>query len=218
MTRNAWLTPDSLPAQSTARAICIPDGNEWLAAFRGALLLLADERNWQQFGSVTESQAAEVWQDVFAAFVDRTCDVLPIGSSVWWYGAQDTIPDNWLLCDGAWLHENVWPDLFAVLGRTYGATAPFFALPNMLDKFQLGAGSRAPGDTGGETNHTLTIDEIPAHHHYTPGTLNSGANSDYAKAGDASQTRLFETTDTGGGLSHNNMPPYLVALPCIVAK
>lgn len=74
------------------------------------------------------------------------------------------------------------------------------------------------GTTGGEETHTLSGDEIPAHVHtyvdnhpnvvtvQSPmvGALESGTYMDvYANP-------ITEMTSaTGGGLAHNNMPPYL---------
>ena len=77
------------------------------------------------------------------------------------------------------------------------------------DTFLLAAGdSFAAGSTGGEVNHTLTIDEMPAHKH----GVGYGANttSGNAEIPVVSATRTSsETTSAGGGAAHNNMPPYL---------
>lgn len=70
------------------------------------------------------------------------------------------------------------------------------------------------GKTGGEKEHTLTIDEIPKH---TPEATNyniagSGivrvAQGDYANVGNPTGKIVFK--EIGGGQSHNNMPPYEV--------
>ena len=88
----------------------------------------------------------------------------------------------------------------------------------LKDRFLLGAGSTyTNGSTGGEASHTLTVNEMPSHSHPQYVTVSSGgslsANCDYdsyasGKARKSAQN--VSTGTTGGGNSHNNMPPYLV--------
>ena len=99
------------------------------------------------------------------------------------------------------------------------------------DTFLLAAGrTYAAGKTGGEASHTLTTEEMPSHGHnpanqagyygfitnsqkaFTVGDMGpqsgSGRYYPYAAAAfDISRNTL--TGATGGGNSHNNMPPYL---------
>lgn len=82
------------------------------------------------------------------------------------------------------------------------------------DRFLLAAGDTyTNGATGGEATHTLTETEMPSHtHEYTTNNRGSGSN----QAGRAyygtngGSTWQIQTTATGGGGAHNNMPPYLV--------
>ena len=129
---------------------------------------------------------------------------VPKGGIMMWSGAVSEVPDGWALCDG----DNDTPDL--------------------RDKFILVAGNQYPvGAQGGEAAHILTPSEMPAHHHMngvsddkplggdqsifvrgqSPQPSNTYAKGNVANTGG---NALYEgITDTvGGGLAHNNLPPY----------
>lgn len=86
------------------------------------------------------------------------------------------------------------------------------------DRFLLASGSRELGSIGGEEEHTLTINEMPAHVHDLDVVTNETTVS--APMDGATDIDLgivsFDTgevvsvTEVGGGKPHNNMPPYLV--------
>ena len=65
-----WLTPDSLPAEVRLVTLSIPDAPTWIAALRGALLLLADPANWEAAGSVSPEEAANRWFVVLLSLDD----------------------------------------------------------------------------------------------------------------------------------------------------
>ena len=79
------------------------------------------------------------------------------------------------------------------------------------DAFLLSAGDTyVAGTTGGEAEHTLTIDEMPRHRHTYSGRVAGGSISGW---GIERQNMNYEwiegTGDAGGSQPHNNMPPYL---------
>ena len=79
----------------------------------------------------------------------------PTGSIVMWSGAS--IIDGYLFCDGSLKNKTDYPDLFSILGNTYGTqTASQFYLPNLQDKFAIGKGSTYStlGATGGSATVT----------------------------------------------------------------
>lgn len=84
------------------------------------------------------------------------------------------------------------------------------------DVFLLSAGDTySAGLTGGEATHTLTVEEMPAHAHdlrdlginWSSGPFQYLAQ--FTNEG-SPKGRAMTTYDTGGGKSHNNMPPYQV--------
>lgn len=81
------------------------------------------------------------------------------------------------------------------------------------DAFLLSAGDTyAAGATGGEAEHTLTIDEMPSHSHelhMDKATSEGRYNDGYIGKGGYTTGNARYTNSTGGGLAHNNMPPYL---------
>ena len=80
-------------------------------------------------------------------------------------------------------------------------------------------GDYASGDTGGEVDHLLTIQEMPSHDHrcITDESLNVYGGPFESDVGPASghgyaYPFYYSFTGTkGGNRSHNNMPPYIVA-------
>ena len=99
------------------------------------------------------------------------------------------------------------------------------------DRFLLASGDTySAGSTGGEAQHTLTVDEMPSHRHlpYIDGNTSSdgfrlfmGADNWFNDAVGTSQFRVTgnystrykgseaNTNTVGGSKPHNNMPPYL---------
>ena len=79
------------------------------------------------------------------------------------------------------------------------------------DRFLLSAGEAyEAGDEGGESEVTLTIDEMPSHVHYDVRRMNGNGGSRSTGASQGDGTSTGETDPAGGGMPHNNMPPYMV--------
>lgn len=112
------------------------------------------------------------------------------------------------------------PDIVYPIGSIYISTtntspASLFGgtWEQIQDTFLLAAGSGyIAGSVGGESTHTLTIDEMPSHTHTYKttawvnkiGDIVDNNNSEYIDYGINRQTQA-----TGGSQPHNNMPPYL---------
>lgn len=71
------------------------------------------------------------------------------------------------------------------------------------------------GATGGESTHTLTVAEMPSHTHKDGTDGTTGFKATMVGSGASSAAVYFDantgrdTTATGGGQAHNNMPPYI---------
>lgn len=84
------------------------------------------------------------------------------------------------------------------------------------DKFLLATGDvYEAGSVGGESEHTLNIDEIPNHSHdFSDGAVTTTSNGTQVIAnnrifGSYNAVVINNTESIGGGQAHNNMPPYL---------
>lgn len=124
--------------------------------------------------------------------------MVPKGGIIIWSGSVNNIPEGWVLCDG----NN--------------------GTPNLTDRFVLGAGHNyAVDSTGGESEHILTIDEMPKHgHNYTSPMIGSGGvgHGDYYSNDVVMKpsNNAGTTTINGNSQPHNNMPPYYAL--CYIMK
>lgn len=148
--------------------------------------------------------------------------LMPVGV-VLPYVSSDA-PNGWLNCQGQELYRGDYPNLFAVIGTTYGAGngSTTFNLPNLAGRVVVGQGSgsglttRSMGSTGGAETHTLDADEIPSHSHDVSNTVQkSGLNTPGSLDNDGQEIDTVNTVSTastsvGGGEAHNNMQPFAV--------
>jgi microcystin-dependent protein/cytoskeletal protein CcmA (bactofilin family) len=85
-----------------------------------------------------------------------------VGSITMFGGAA--APTGWLLCQGGSYAAAAYPELFAVIGTTFGGGAGNFNVPDLTQRFPYGKGVAAIpalGTTGG----SATITDVPAHSH-----------------------------------------------------
>ncbi|CAM5998847.1 unnamed protein product [Sphagnum balticum] len=163
---------------------------------------------------------------IFISLQDNNLNNNPSISPTWWQpgipGAEVTgviksfagliAPAGYLACSGQAVSRTTYAALFAICGTNYGAGdgVTTFNLPNLQGKIPVGYLSGdlyfgSVGQQGGEEQHTLITNEMPAHVHELSGevTAGSGGENAYGPGGYGGQTQ-----SQGGGLPHNNVQPY----------
>jgi microcystin-dependent protein len=131
------------------------------------------------------------------------------------------VPSGWLDCDGSFVQQATYPDLFAALGHAWnGGTDPgdgTFKVPDLRGRTLIGAGTgsgltaRALAASGGEESHRLSVAEMPSHAHQEIArfggsgaanglTLNTVSNAVFGA--------VDNTGASGGDGAHTTMQPF----------
>lgn len=161
-------------------------------------------------------------------------NISPIGQIVAW--STTSAPSHWLLCNGASLLRADYPDLFAIIGTTYGSVdGTHFNVPDLRGRTIImidGAANRVTaastgggnadtlGGTGGADTHTLAFSETPNVNPTLKVSSNDGAGSSGIRIGSgsiaandigaSSNTDIAAITfNAGGGGAHSNTQPWI---------
>lgn len=145
--------------------------------------------------------------------------------------AFDYAPRGFAFCNGQLLPINQNQALFSLLGTQYGGNGiTTFALPDLRGRAPVGFSAGTPqGAVHGEENHTLTVNEMPAHGHLvnagTVAPVGRGrqppTGNVLTKSNAPALTLLGGATNmvtlaaanlgaAGGSQPHSNLQPYLV--------
>lgn len=93
-------------------------------------------------------------------------------------------PLGWAFCNGQALQVAQYPQLFALIGYTYGGSGGSFNVPDLTNLIPVGTGTSASGKNyalgqqGGSASVTLTDANLPPHTHTLTGALEMPKNSD----------------------------------------
>lgn len=106
-----------------------------------------------------------------------------------------------------------------------------------LSSTHFGANGQSLGQSGGAESHTLTSAQMPSHSHYvantdattsgTPGVSGSqavviandfGSSKNYTLHGTSTAATVGQSSSTGSGSAHSNMPPTFILNYIIKAK
>lgn len=160
----AWLTPDTPPTTALyCRRLRYPQTESWDAIFSGALLSLAEEENWEAFGTMTPAEAAETAWLTWQQFIEES-NTCMLGTIFPYVTALP--PDGSLACDGATHLRVDYPDLYSMLDAVFIIDADSFFVPDLRDRVVVGAGATyVTNDAAGVNNVALSVAELAAHSH-----------------------------------------------------
>lgn len=218
------------------QGLSLPERNIIALTHVGAILILANSvfyrsrYNWEYGGAeITDAQ----WDDI-GHTIGRMEHELMSGliGAILPHAMASLTGLTMLPCAGGIYTREDYPLLYAAIDPDYIIDADSFRVPDLRDKFPLGAGDNYPLSTeGGEEEVTLTVNTMPSHvhgdvpheHSYwsaVPTIINGGLEAPASAA-----TAVFEQTfsaqieilETGGDNPHNNMPPFHALRWAIVA-
>ncbi|PZA08286.1 phage tail protein [Meiothermus sp. Pnk-1] len=126
---------------------------------------------------------------------------VPIGGIIQWAGSIAAPPAGFLLCDGRELPRADYPTLFAKIGTAFGAGGPdTFRIPDLRDRFVMGAGNASLGEVGGANQQALSVANLPAHVHTGATKAPSGTKPQRGQwDADAGAHGHYLVGSTGGG-------------------
>lgn len=129
LAKTAWRTTPTTPVITTTSDTPPSnpkDGDIWTDSRDGSTY-----RRWNDGNS---SQ----WVQLNSSITTKDPNPLPAGSIMAW--GSNTIPANWLLCDGSAVSRTTYASLYAAVGTTYGVGdgSSTFNLPNLKGRMPMG--------------------------------------------------------------------------------
>jgi microcystin-dependent protein len=144
--------------------------------------------------------------------VDATA---PVGSIQLWVGDSADIPAKYLGCFGQFVSKTDYAELFDLWGSYFGSFPTTFGIVDLRDVIPIGAPYTGEStglnvrDRDGSLIHTLSVAQLPAHHH-TQQKFNATNTAGQVVLGSgASVTPVSQginTQDTGSGSNISWLP------------
>jgi len=123
-----------------------------------------------------------------AAYINANFDMTPGANQG--KGKVDGLWNGWQICNGNNGTDNLDGQTLIGYGANHGIIGAYL----------------------GEEEHVLTVNEIPPHNHKGNGFGGPGSGTDGLETNVFLWAQNSDTSDTGGGLAHNNMQPSMVVL------
>lgn len=220
--RGAWLTPSaSLPIGTACYTIAVPDDEGFRRIMVGALSLLTNPNNFEQFGTLTPEQTASQFQRTLNSFIFRESECSMIGAIIPYVG--NIIPTKMLPCDGSTHQRLDYPMLYQSLtGSPLILNADEFMTPSLEGMFLRGATATETLNTiGGSDEKVILPENVPTHtHDYYGVTMNIDIEGlgvpDITAAGLNPVPQ--QTTAFGGGVPMDIKPAFYSVHYGIIAK
>lgn len=213
--------PNAVPP-SVCLQVTMPDDYQFRVALNELVSRMGFEQVWDTDETTLEAYECAA---LGSAITIEECPVpsgdgVPIGATIaWWAGSLD----GYLICDGGEVSKIEFPDLFNVIGYTFGGSGDNFRVPDCAARVIVGRKGGHPlftgiGTTYGEESHELLTSEMPAHtHDVTDYNVTGGAADGPQRTLNGSGGTARPTSSNGGGAAHNNIQPSIAALWLIKA-
>jgi microcystin-dependent protein len=163
----------TIPSEGVADSpsVCVSVNKTWVGYVLGVLEKLNRDSTWEGDENAVYDVRQQV-ESLMEAFANgsEVC-MVPIGGTLIWFA--ETIPPNYLRCDGELHNKSDYPDLYALLEGIVAETSLQFETPNFNLRLPMGAGTNglftlAIGEPVGDLEHEISTGEMPEHHHSIP--------------------------------------------------
>jgi microcystin-dependent protein len=229
---SALPSPGSDPGDGVQHQICL--NAEWTEYVIGALLQYQNACVWQAYGDNLAAIEAQIFTACDALASTEECMPPFVIGEIKIFTSFQFPPGAWFDCHGQSLARDDYPELFNVIQDIYGAAdGDHFNLPNLHARFPLGYNDSIGepmhdvGESSGAEQITLSVGQLPAHHHDAgslKADIRNAAGSNTTRAMSALGDTLFHTGgitgntgDTGSGDEIDVQPRHLALIYIIYA-